>query len=84
MPREQWMWRDWVIDALNRDLPYDQFLIEQLAGDLLPGRDAAADHRHRISAQQHDQRGRGDRPRAVPHGRKCSIASTASAKPCWA
>lgn len=37
MPREQWKWRDWVIDALNRDLPYDQFLIEQLAGDLLPG-----------------------------------------------
>ncbi|WP_165227712.1 PSD1 and planctomycete cytochrome C domain-containing protein [Aquisphaera insulae] len=37
MPREQWMWRDWVIDALNRDMPYDRFLIEQLAGDLLPG-----------------------------------------------
>ena len=37
MPREQWMWRDWVIDALNRDMPYDQFLIEQIAGDLLPG-----------------------------------------------
>ena len=37
MPREQWMWRDWVVDALNRDMPYDQFLIEQLAGDLLPG-----------------------------------------------
>jgi hypothetical protein len=35
--REQWAWRDWVIDALNRDMPYDQFLIEQLAGDLLPG-----------------------------------------------
>jgi hypothetical protein len=37
MPREQWKWRDWVVDALNRDLPYDQFLTEQLAGDLLPG-----------------------------------------------
>ncbi|MFN0198350.1 MAG: PSD1 and planctomycete cytochrome C domain-containing protein [Planctomycetaceae bacterium] len=37
MPREQWMWRDWVIDSLNRDMPYDQFLIEQIAGDLLPG-----------------------------------------------
>ena len=36
MPREQWSWRDWVIDALNRDMPYDQFLIEQVAGDLLP------------------------------------------------
>jgi len=37
VPREQWKWRDWVVDALNRDLPYDQFLIEQLAGDLLVG-----------------------------------------------
>ncbi|MCY2964540.1 MAG: PSD1 and planctomycete cytochrome C domain-containing protein [Planctomycetota bacterium] len=34
--REQWAWRDWVIDAFNRDMPYDQFLIEQIAGDLLP------------------------------------------------
>ncbi|MGH7169960.1 MAG: DUF1549 and DUF1553 domain-containing protein, partial [Gemmataceae bacterium] len=32
-----WRYRHWVIDALNRDLPYDQFVIEQLAGDLLPG-----------------------------------------------
>ena len=32
-----WRWRDWVIAALNRDLPHDQFVIEQLAGDLLPG-----------------------------------------------
>ncbi|MGH7134290.1 MAG: DUF1549 domain-containing protein, partial [Pirellulales bacterium] len=37
MPREQWKWRDWVVDALNRDMPYDQFITEQLAGDLLPG-----------------------------------------------
>lgn len=34
--RDQWIWRDWVINALNRDLPYDQFIIEQIAGDLLP------------------------------------------------
>lgn len=35
--REQWKWRDWVIDAFNRDMRYDQFLIEQIAGDLLHG-----------------------------------------------
>jgi len=34
--REMWPWRDWVIEAFNRNLPYDQFLTEQLAGDLLP------------------------------------------------
>ncbi|MFO0849614.1 MAG: PSD1 and planctomycete cytochrome C domain-containing protein [Gemmataceae bacterium] len=35
-PRFVWFYRDWVINALNRDLPYDRFVIEQIAGDLLP------------------------------------------------
>jgi hypothetical protein len=44
--RTMWRYRDWVIDALNTDLPYDQFLTLQLAGDLMPamkGKSSAPD-----------------------------------------
>jgi hypothetical protein len=34
--RTMWKFRDWVIDAFNRDMPFDQFTIEQIAGDMLP------------------------------------------------
>jgi hypothetical protein len=41
--RAIWKYRDWVIDALNRDLPFDEFTIEQIAGDMLP--DATVDQK---------------------------------------
>ncbi|MCG8585349.1 MAG: PSD1 and planctomycete cytochrome C domain-containing protein, partial [Pirellulales bacterium] len=43
--RDMWLWREWVIDAVNRNMPYDQFLVEQLAGDLLPN----ATNSHRLA-----------------------------------
>ncbi|MEO8499171.1 MAG: DUF1549 domain-containing protein, partial [Planctomycetota bacterium] len=36
-PRTMWPYRDWVIKALNDDMPFDQFTVEQIAGDMLPG-----------------------------------------------
>jgi hypothetical protein len=56
-PRDMWPFRDWVIQALNDDLPFDRFTIEQLAGDLLPeatklSRVASAFHRNTLINQE--------------------------------
>ena len=45
-----WRYRNYVIDAFNQDLPYDQFLIEQLAGDLLPRVDDHDENNRRLAA----------------------------------
>lgn len=37
--RTQWPWRDWVIHAFNKNIPYDKFLVWQIAGDMLPDAD---------------------------------------------
>ena len=55
--RTQWRWRSWVIDAYNRNLPFDQFTIEQIAGDMLPGATieqkiaSGFNRNHRINAE---------------------------------
>jgi hypothetical protein len=48
--REAWRYRNWVIDAVNRDAPFDQFVREQLAGDLLPYESLEQRDRQRIGA----------------------------------
>ncbi|MCA9121862.1 MAG: PSD1 domain-containing protein [Planctomycetaceae bacterium] len=58
-PREMWFYRDWVIDALNDDLPYDQFVIQQIAGDLI-----AKTFEQRANAEPH-----GVDPQDVKQGR---------------
>ncbi len=52
--RTNWPWRDWVIDAFQRNLPFDQFTVEQFAGDLLPDATpeqhlATGFHRHHMT-----------------------------------
>ena len=48
--REAWRYRNWVIDATNADIPYDRFILEQIAGDLLPHESIEQRDQQRIAA----------------------------------
>ncbi|QEG20218.1 PSD1 and planctomycete cytochrome C domain-containing protein [Mariniblastus fucicola] len=61
-PRTIWKYRDWVIDAYNRDLPFDEFTVKQIAGDLLPDpqiEDYIATAAHRLT-QTNEEGGTDD------------------------
>jgi hypothetical protein len=76
--RTMWPWRDWVVNALNSNMPYDRFTIEQLAGDLLPEATHGQETRVGFQPEQHVQRRGRPHPRGNAGG-ECSTASETTA-----
>ena len=72
--RTIWKYRDWVIRAINANKPFDQFTVEQIAGDLLPDPAKPAERRpvdrDGLPPQHADQRRRRHRRRGVPRRRR--------------
>ncbi|REJ93683.1 MAG: DUF1553 domain-containing protein [Planctomycetota bacterium] len=60
-PRSMWLYRDWVIKSLNENMPYDQFTIEQLAGDMLP--EASVNQRIATGFHRNSMQALGNNPR---------------------
>ena len=86
--RYAWRYRDYVIDAFNADKPYDQFVREQIAGDLLPAEERRRSGTSMLTATGFLALGpkslNDAERRAVPHGRRRRADRRRRRAACWA
>ena len=79
-----WKYRDWVIDALNADMPFDQFTIEQIAGDMLPDADRSSSRSPPASTATRCSTRRAASTSRRRAGKRWSTASTPPPPSGWA